>query len=140
MYEVVIYSISSKDVNIPDTYIGRTVDYDRRMEEHGTLCETSDRRVYKFIRENGGWSNWSMNVVSKVVCGSKGDAALEELLWFLRLKSTLNVTRPGINYYIRCMKVPRLREKRRHILDMIEPYMIQETSGSLRSSYCRELV
>ena len=81
-----------------------------------------------------------MIVVSKVICRSKGDAALEELLWFLKLKPTLNVTRPGINYYIRCMKVPRLREKRKHILDRIEQYTIRETSGSLRSSHDRELV
>jgi len=138
MYEVVIYSIYSIDENISDTYIGRTTGYARRMEEHEMLSETSERKLYKFIRENGGWSNWKMKIVSRVMCGSKGDAALEELLWFLRLKPTLNMIRPGVNYYMRCMKVPRLYEKRRHILDMIEPYINHESMGSLRSSHDRE--
>ncbi len=138
MYEVVIYSIYSIDENISDIYVGRTTDYQRRMEEHEMLSETSERKLYRFIRENGGWSNWDMKIVSRVMCGSKGDAALEELLWFLRLKPTLNTIRPGVNYYMRCMKVPRLYEKRKHILDMIEPYTNHETLGSLRSSHGRE--
>ncbi len=124
MYKVVIYLIESKDVGISDTYVGHTTDYDRRLEEHEVASETSDRRVYKFIRENGGWVNWNMRILSTVMCGNKGDASLEELSWFVKLKPTLNTIIPGMNYYKRTMKVPRLYGKRKYIMDRIEPYII----------------
>ena len=136
MYEIVIYTIQCNDLSIPDTYVGHTKNYDIRKEQHRTLSLTSHRKVYRFIRENGGWSNWTMRIVSYIMCRNKGDASLEELVWYLKMKPKLNTVRPGINYYLRSIGDKVLYEKRKHILDRIEPHI---TIESLRSSCGREV-
>ena len=115
----IIYIISCVDSSIVDTYIGHTTNYERRYGDHKECVLTCDRKVYRFIREHGGWSNWSMKPVAVVSCNNKGDACLEELYWYVKLKPTLNKVIPGINYYKRAMNSLKLYSKRKSILDRI---------------------
>ena len=63
--KTVIYKIICNDNYIKDVYVGHTVDLTRRRYEHKCSCINEKRKsynykLYKFIRENGGWNNWTM--------------------------------------------------------------------------------
>ena len=54
------------DKNEPSMfYIGSTKDLNHRIKSHKFDCKTMDRKVYKYIRENGGWDNFEFEVIEK---------------------------------------------------------------------------
>jgi len=62
-----VYKIVCKDPSITEFYIGSTNNLDRRIIEHESICNNfnnpkSNLKVYKFIRENGGFANWDIIV------------------------------------------------------------------------------
>ena len=61
-----LYKISKQGDN--NFYIGSTEDFNRRKIEHKYRCKTKDFKLYKYIRENGGWSSWNMEIIGG--CGS----------------------------------------------------------------------
>tara|TARA_B110000046_G_scaffold157308_1_gene168577 strand:- start:430 stop:972 length:543 start_codon:yes stop_codon:yes gene_type:complete len=61
-----VYSIQCLDENIKEFYIGSTDDLQKRIENHMSSYNCINRKnykVYKFIRENGGLSNWVINPI-----------------------------------------------------------------------------
>jgi hypothetical protein len=46
--------------------------------------------VYKFIRENGEWANWSIVVIEEYVAQNKNDLHSRERYWMEQLKPSLN--------------------------------------------------
>ena len=114
-----IYMIECLDSHISDRYVGHTTNFVQRIAHHKDCVNRCDRKLYRFIRCHGGWSNWCMKPLSVVSCRNKGDACLEELYWYMKLKPTLNKVTPGINYYMRAMNSDKLYEKRKDILDKI---------------------
>ena len=64
----VIYKIHSNDLNITDIYIGSTRNLLARISRHKYNCNTLynkkyNRLLYKFIRDHGGWCNWSITPI-----------------------------------------------------------------------------
>lgn len=60
-----IYRIFCKNENIKDCYVGSTRSFSRRKSQHFTANRFPERpaynyKIYKCIRENGGWDNWEM--------------------------------------------------------------------------------
>ncbi len=60
-----IYKLCCNDTNITDIYVGSTTNFVRRKCNHKSACNNENgkkysRYVYRFVRENGGWDNWSM--------------------------------------------------------------------------------
>ncbi len=96
-----IYKICCKDIDISDIYVGHTTNFYKRMHNHKTVCSNrKDKRynlyLYKFIRQNGGWSNWEMILIEKFPCSDEKEAASRERYWFEYLRPTLNKNRPTI--------------------------------------------
>jgi hypothetical protein len=95
-FEVVIYKIFCLDPNITDCYIGSTSNYFVRLYFHGWNCNNPKSSkhhflVYKFIRDNGGWSNWKMEPIQHYQnCTSKDEKLTYERLHIDRFKPTLN--------------------------------------------------
>jgi predicted GIY-YIG superfamily endonuclease len=90
-----IYKIYCNDENITDIYIGSTVDFKRRKGTHKSSCHNEKDKEYtnykyKFIRDNGGWSNWTMIELYKYPCANKRELEQEEDRMMIELKSTLN--------------------------------------------------
>jgi hypothetical protein len=52
-------------------------------------------KVYKFIREHGGWENWDMIMVEKYPCNDKLELHKKEREVFETLKATLNSEIPS---------------------------------------------
>lgn len=98
----IIYKISCKDLNITDTYVGHTTNFEKRLIQHKTICKkvlNNNLKLYKFIREHGGWENWDMIEIAKYNCKDLDEARLKEQDHFLSYNSTLNTNFPlGLGY------------------------------------------
>tara|TARA_R110002012_G_scaffold320743_1_gene545303 strand:- start:54 stop:554 length:501 start_codon:yes stop_codon:yes gene_type:complete len=90
-----IYKLCCKDVNIKEIYVGSTTNMKSRKTEHKRSCNTITRpaynnKKYQYIRENGGWINWSMIWIKDFPCNSKKELEAEEDKIMRELNATLN--------------------------------------------------
>ena len=99
--KTVIYKISCKDVNIKKFYIGHTTNFIKRKSGHKTDCNSNNNSkntnifIYTFIRDNGGWDNWNMEVIEIFPCKNINEASIRERYWIDTLNSSLNVKIPS---------------------------------------------
>ncbi len=95
----IMYKIVCNDLNITDCYIGHTTDFKSRKRQHKYDCnhETNknyNKKAYQYIRDNGGWDNWSMIMIEEYNCKSKLEAEKRERELIEELKATLNMVIP----------------------------------------------
>jgi hypothetical protein len=78
--KTIIYVIKCKDDNITEEYVGSTINFIERKSHHKKRCnnEKYNLKVYKYIRENGGWENWIMLEIEKYPCNDKNEAHKRE--------------------------------------------------------------
>jgi hypothetical protein len=98
----VIYKIVCNDLSIEDVYVGHTTDFTIRKWSHKSTCKNingknSQSKLYKNIRDNGGWDNYSMIEVEKFPCADANEARAKERVWFELLNSKLNTQYPNRN-------------------------------------------
>lgn len=89
----IIYMIRPKHNNFY-MYIGHTVDKERRIKEHKRSTENDNRKIYKTIRETGGWEHWELIELSSYVCECREDALKIEQEWCEKLRPNLNSNSP----------------------------------------------
>jgi hypothetical protein len=97
--QTVIYKLCCKDVTINQIYVGHTTNINNRKHNHKSNCCNSNLQnynlfVYKFIRENGGWDNWSMIQIEEYDCNNKREAEMRERQWIETLNAKLNCNNP----------------------------------------------
>ena len=93
-----IYKIICKDERILDSYVGLTINFEKRKRTHELNCNNLKKvKLYEFIRNNGGWSNWEMLIVEKCCCQNRKEAGLREKYWYETLKANLNNNYPSRN-------------------------------------------
>ena len=119
----IIYKLCCNEPNIKDIYVGHTTNFAQRKNRHKTCCcnendKNYNRYVYQFIRDHGGWYNWSMIQIENVDCTTKREAEALEHKWMEDLGATLNTNKP----YAMCKEEPKLykqcwyEEKKDYIL------------------------
>ena len=96
----IIYKITCKDPTITDLYVGHTTDFVRRKKEHmySSISKNTERykcKLYKTIRSNGGWSNWSMDTIACFDCADIYAARKKEQEYYISLNATLNSAEPS---------------------------------------------
>jgi hypothetical protein len=127
--QTIIYKICCKDHNIADIYIGHTTNFTQRKNSHKTSCSNENDKkynqyVYEFIRNNGGWENWTMLQIENINCKDKREAEATEHHWIESLQATLNSNKP----YAKCKEEPKLykqiwyEEKKDYILEKAKEY------------------
>jgi len=89
------YKLCCLDQSITDIYVGQTTDFTKRKCQHKSNCNNENIKdynyyVYQFIREHGGWENWSMVQIEQYPCKNMREAEARETYWMKELKSTLN--------------------------------------------------
>ena len=90
-----IYKLCCKNVNVKEIYVGSTINMKQRKRQHKqcAINENSEKhniKVYQYIRENGGWSNWSMIWIKDYPSNSKRELETEEDKIMKELNATLN--------------------------------------------------
>ena len=95
----IIYKITCNDAKVPDKYVGHTTDFVKRKytHKHTTTNVKSDSyklKLYVTIRENGGWSNWRMEIVGFYNCLDLHEAKIKEQEHFVVLNANLNSIEP----------------------------------------------
>ena len=76
-----IYKIFCNDKSITDFYIGKTNNLATRKRQHKASCNREKAHgynscVYKFIRDNGGWDNWSFETIDWLPDTTNTDALI----------------------------------------------------------------
>lgn len=90
------YRIVCNDTDVKYCYVGSTQNFTRRKYQHKSSCESVDFKVYQMIRENGGWSNWSMIKIEETECETKLDARKRERELLEHFGNGMNVQVPGM--------------------------------------------
>jgi hypothetical protein len=96
----VIYKLVCNDPAITDCYVGHTFDFKTRSSLHKSNCNNKKSRkynykVYRFIRVNGGFQNFSMVPIAYYNCANFFEAKLKELFHMKELQATLNTQKPS---------------------------------------------
>ena len=88
----VIYKIYCKDTDISDCYIGSTKNLYNRKRTHKYKSKIDNFKLYKFIRENGGYNNFDYQILEEIYIG---DLKQYERKYIENLKPSLNSDIPG---------------------------------------------
>jgi predicted GIY-YIG superfamily endonuclease len=80
--------------NVPEYYVGHTVDLNQRWHKHKNTCKKKNYKVYQYIRDNGGIDNFKMEVLYETYCSLEEAAKLERYYTEL-LGATLNTQVPN---------------------------------------------
>ena len=95
-----IYKLCCNDVGVKEIYVGSTCNFDRRKQEHKKCCKYPSNTkkynlpVYKYIRSNGGFENWSMILIESVSCDTKKELHAIERKYVEGLNASLNCAVP----------------------------------------------
>ena len=97
--KVIIYKLVCDDLSVKDLYVGHTTDFTNRKKLHKqcSLNPTNSKhnyKVYKMIRDNGGWDNWSMIEIEKYLCNDENEARARERQWYELLDANMNTRCP----------------------------------------------
>ncbi len=93
----IVYKIVCKDLDKTECYVGHTTNFVNRKHSHKNVCLTQSlirTRLYKYIRENGGWENFDMVEVEKYNCKDVNEAHKYERQWIEKLNAKLNILSP----------------------------------------------
>jgi len=95
----IIYKITCKNQTVTDVYVGHTTNFVQRKHAHKQSCINIKStnytcKLYEVIRNNGGWSNWQMEIVNFFNCSSHYEARIKEQEYFVLLNATLNSIEP----------------------------------------------
>ena len=97
----IIYKICCKDINIKEIYVGSTAnELRKRKSKHKSDCNNVNSHsynlnVYKFIRNNGGFSNWDIVEIEKYNCNDKQELHKRERFYIELLGASLNSQIPN---------------------------------------------
>jgi hypothetical protein len=98
MKTYIIYEIKCNDANVEFNYVGHTTNFRNRKHKHKSTCNNENGaqynlKIYTFIRENGGWENWSMSPLEEYECETPIQAKIQEQYWIDIKQSKLNSLR-----------------------------------------------
>ena len=91
----IIYKLVCLDTTYPEVYVGSTTCFKQRKSNHKGKCYNQKHRaynykIYQYIRENGGFENFTMIEIEKYVCENSRQLEAREEHWRKELKATLN--------------------------------------------------
>lgn len=93
--KTIIYKIVCRDLSVTNCYVGSTTDFICRKNSHKMECNCETHKqynykVYKTIRNNGGWDNWNIIEIEKYPCNDGNEARARERHWYETLKADMN--------------------------------------------------
>lgn len=126
-----IYKICCKDETVTDCYVGRTSNFNLRINNHKSDCYNTNKhhynlKLYQFIREHSGFDNWNFEVLE--TCDKLTIAKELEQKWYEILNPKLNIHYPN-----RTEKIYKENNKHKRIieLDKVREPIICECGGRI---------
>ena len=123
----VIYKIVCNDLNIEDVYVGHTTNFTKRKCAHKNNSKNQngkkyEYKIYKTIREYGGFENWSMIEIEKYPCNDLQEALKKERYYYELLNAKLNTNYPsrGADEYDRTEYQKVYKEKHKKHLNLYQ--------------------
>jgi hypothetical protein len=93
----IFYKICCNDTSVKELYIGHTTNFVQRQTAHKHCCANAKFgtcKLYKVMRDNGGWNNWNMKIIAFHDCDGLMSAKKQEQHYFEEYKATLNSIEP----------------------------------------------
>jgi len=75
------YKIICILLGVNEIYVGHTKDVKNRDDTHKGASKSSDYKVYRYIREHGGWENFKMVILEERECENRAEAETIEGNW-----------------------------------------------------------
>lgn len=93
---IIFYKFVCENPEIKSTYVGQTSNFMERKRHHKYNCNNELHRdhnykIYKTIRENGGWDNWKMIEIDRQICLDKSHACKIEQKYIEELQANMNL-------------------------------------------------
>jgi hypothetical protein len=150
--KIIMYKIVCNDLAITDIYVGHTTDFTKRKCNHKTSCynpndKKNNLKLYQIIRENGGWTNWSMVQIEEYSCSNSNEAGARERYWYETLNANMNNKVPNrsekefknIIFNCECGGKYTNTNKSRHFKSIKHQTFIQKTIGNLQEEQLVEV-
>jgi hypothetical protein len=123
-----LYKLCCLDPEVKDIYVGSTRSFRQRKNMHKHNCNTPTDKaynfyVYQFIREHGGFQNWSMISIFTGEFETKHEMHRKEREYIEELKASLNKQLPT-----RTMK-ERYLDNREEVLLKTKEYSITNSES-----------
>ena len=95
--KTIIYKIQHVD-NPELLYVGSTTDFTRRKYSHKWRCNNTNSKeynmkIYKMMRDNGGFDCFNINIIKDFPCNNKQEALIEEDRCMREMKANMNMIR-----------------------------------------------
>ena len=85
----IIYRISKEGLD--KNYIGSTINLNKRISRHRCLCKSNNQRqLYRYINENGGFSEWDFSILTTVCNDDINPKKIEQTYIDNNVNSQLN--------------------------------------------------
>jgi predicted GIY-YIG superfamily endonuclease len=93
--KIYYYIIRCLDESITDCYVGQTLNIKNRIREHKSRSNNPNdasynKRLYRFIRQHGGFDNWTIEMIDSINLYDKSTALAFEQSFIIFHSSTLN--------------------------------------------------
>jgi len=113
--EGVIYIIKCRDEKIQNVYIGSTFDFNQRCASHRSISKNPKQKgyniyLYEFIRENGGFENWRIEILEINYFESKEQLRFQEREYMKEYPLLLNTNQAAITENERKEKIKIFKE------------------------------
>jgi len=130
-----MYKLVPKDLNLDLQYVGHTTNFTQRKYSHKSNCNNTNGRnynlkVYKMIRENGGWDEWEMIQIEEFCCQNKREAEKRERELMEEFNAKLNSILPF------CSRKEYLEKNKEFIIARTKIYY--EKNKDTRNAYQKE--
>jgi hypothetical protein len=124
----VFYKLRHKDNNITDFFLGMATNFAKTKSDNKAHCNqknesgeyTNHRNIYNYIRENGGYDEFTYDILERANLATKEEADTKLKFYINTLKPTLNTSK-----YIDPNATP-------HKQDDFNLYTIQTKDGKFR--------
>ena len=96
--QTIIYKIIPNNIILNYCYIGNTCNIQNRIQNYQSNCinyncAAYNRLLYRTIRENGGWNEWSLIPIEKFPCNNDNEARQREQFYIEKFNTNLNIIR-----------------------------------------------
>ncbi len=136
----IIYKISCKDKTVTDVYVGHTINFVQRKISHEQNSKSNTCKLYQIIRNNGGWSNWIMEIIAFFNCANCTEARMKEQEYFLSLHANLNSIEPFPKKEAKAEEEEVVKEeeevKEKHVVSEPTSDIIQTITSKFTCNLC----